>query len=266
MPNNHNLSSLSRESCGSKVFRATIPHLRRFGRAISGSQMEADTAVLQVMSTYAGDPITIGSASRIGLYRQLVGALNKSCSGDYKCGDISIPTPTSRQAHLLVNVEGFTDQEVSQVIPINSPDVAAQLAAVERENLSLAPAKILIIEDDPAVASELEYIVRDLGHNVSGFAATHGEAVQQIHKCQPNLILSDLQLADGSSGLNAVNEILTFAPLPVIFITAHPALFLTGTRREPLFALAKPFKIDSVRATVGQALFLFKQCAISGEC
>ena len=69
------------------------------------------------------------------------------------------------------------------------------------------------------------------------------------------MILADIQLADGSSGLEAVNEILTKFDVPVIFITAYPERLLTGARPEPTFLIAKPFQPDTVKATISQALF-----------
>src|SRR5262249_10869997 len=63
------------------------------------------------------------------------------------------------------------------------------------------------------------------------------------------------QLADGSSGLDAVNELLGSFEVPVIFITAYPERFLTGQRPEPAFLIAKPFQVAVVSAVVSQALF-----------
>ena len=71
----------------------------------------------------------------------------------------------------------------------------------------------------------------------------------------PGLVLADIQLADGSSGLDAVNEILTSIEAPVIFITAFPERLLTGEKPEPAFLVTKPFRPETVKATISQALF-----------
>ena len=68
-------------------------------------------------------------------------------------------------------------------------------------------------------------------------------------------MLADIQLADGSSGLDAVNEILTAVNVPVIFITAYPERLLTGDKPEPAFLITKPFQPDAVKAAISQALF-----------
>jgi CheY-like chemotaxis protein len=71
----------------------------------------------------------------------------------------------------------------------------------------------------------------------------------------PGLILADIQLADGSSGLDAVNELLQSFEAPVIFITAYPERFLTGERPEPAFLIPKPYQPATVSAVISQALF-----------
>ena len=72
----------------------------------------------------------------------------------------------------------------------------------------------------------------------------------------PGLVLADIQLADGSSGLDAVDDILEIDSVPVIFITAYPERLLTGERPEPTFLVTKPFATESVKATIAQALLL----------
>src|SRR5207247_6100603 len=101
----------------------------------------------------------------------------------------------------------------------------------------------------------LENIVESLGHRTIGIARTRAEAIALSKKKRPGLILADIQLADGSSGLEAVNDLLTTFEVPVIFITAYPERFLTGERPEPAFLVAKPFQPATVSAIASQALF-----------
>jgi CheY-like chemotaxis protein len=107
---------------------------------------------------------------------------------------------------------------------------------------------------------DLETLVKGLGHKVSGVARTHREAIAEVRKTRPGLVLADIHLADGSSGLEAVNEILLGFDVPVIFITAFPERLLTGERPEPTFLITKPFEANTVRALISQALF-FGTCA-----
>src|SRR5258708_32847026 len=88
-----------------------------------------------------------------------------------------------------------------------------------------------------------------------GIARTRAEAIELSRVRRPGLILADIQLADGSSGLEAVNDLLNSFEVPVIFISAHPERFLTGERPEPAFLTSKPYQQSTVSAVVSQALF-----------
>ena len=118
---------------------------------------------------------------------------------------------------------------------------------------------VLIIEDEPLIAMDIEQMVESLGHRVVGTARTHKEAAALFGKTHPKLVLADIQLADGSSGIDAVNEILQSTSLPVIFITAFPERLLTGERPEPAFLVTKPFNPEMVKALISQALFFDRQ-------
>ena len=81
---------------------------------------------------------------------------------------------------------------------------------------------------------------------------------------KPDLILSDIQLADGSSGIDAVNDIMqAAAKTPVIFITAFPERLLTGDRPEPAFVITKPYSQEQVQSAVSQAMFFRSSSVIS---
>jgi CheY-like chemotaxis protein len=114
---------------------------------------------------------------------------------------------------------------------------------------------VLIVEDEPIVALDLDRLVRSLGHRVAGVASTRTEA-RQLSEGRPlGLVLADVRLADGSSGLDVATDILTDFDIPVIFITAFPERLLTGEGQEPAFLVAKPFQDATVKAVIGQALF-----------
>ena len=126
---------------------------------------------------------------------------------------------------------------------------------LRREMAAEIATDVLIIEDETFIAMDLESLVKNLGHNVIGVARTHSDAVALATNKKPGLILADIQLADGSSGLDAVNELLRTFEVPVVFITAYPERFLTGERPEPAFLISKPFQPAMVSAVASQALF-----------
>ena len=245
-----------------------LPHLRRFSRALSGSQASGDAYVVAVLEALVADtsifPEDLGP--RVGLYKLFLRmwnslddvhtVLNFDPTATEAVHSIQTITPEPRQAFLLLSVEGFAPAEIAQILGVDVSGVAGLIDQADREIADqLAPAAILIIEDEPLTAANLQILVESLGHHVTGIARTHREALVLVGKEQPELILSDIQLDDGSSGVEAVNEILGSLDLPVIFITGHPELLLTGERPEPAFLIPKPFDPKTVKAIISQALF-----------
>ena len=170
-------------------------------------------------------------------------------------------TPLRRQAFLLVAVEDFTIEEVAAILERTPAEAAELVDAAGREIAEQVATSVLIIEDEPIIALDIEGMVRDLGHDVLGVARTHREAVSLVKSAAPGLVLADIQLADGSSGLDAVNEILTEIEVPVIFITAFPERLLTGEKPEPAFLITKPFRPEAVKAAISQALFFDRKAS-----
>jgi DNA-directed RNA polymerase specialized sigma24 family protein len=242
-----------------------MPYLRRYARALTGSQRSGDTYVVATLEALAEDPSALdGDEPRIGLYRAFTRIWNSvGVNGAPEPGAIELPveerltrlTPRPRQAFLLVALEGFNEAEAARVLGV---DVAALRRLLEEAGRELAAdiaTDVLIIEDEPLIALDIEGLVENLGHRVSGIARTHAEALRLVKQRRPGLILADIQLADGSSGLDAVNEMLRSFEAPVVFITAYPERFLTGERPEPAFLIPKPFQPATVSAVISQALF-----------
>jgi CheY-like chemotaxis protein/DNA-directed RNA polymerase specialized sigma24 family protein len=245
-----------------------LPHLRRFSRALSGSQASGDAYVVAVLEALVEDPSVFPDnlGPRAGLYKLFLRmwnslddvhtVLNFDPTENEAVHSIQTITPEPRQAFLLLSVEGFEPAEIARILDVDINGVAGLIEQADREIADqIPPAAILIIEDEPLTAANLQVIVESLGHRVTGIARTHREALNLVGKEQPELILSDIQLDDGSSGVEAVNEILGSLDLPVIFITGHPELLLTGERPEPAFLIPKPFDPKTVKAIISQALF-----------
>jgi len=243
-----------------------LPFLRRYARALTGNQTSGDHYVIASLEALAEDPASIDETggARVALYKVFTRIWNSiPVNGETGPVDDEMPadarlaslTPLPRQAFLLVALEGFAEEDAARILDV---DIAKLRALVEESGRELAreiATDVLIIEDEMFIAMDLESLVQQLGHNVIGVARTHGEAVEITKKKKPGLILADIQLADGSSGLDAVNELLRTFEVPVIFITAYPERFLTGERPEPAFLIAKPFQPAMVSAIASQALF-----------
>lgn len=251
------------------------PHLsllRRFARALAGSQSAGDAYVAATLQVLAEDSSLFDTDldPRVALYRTFVSLWN-SVGLNLKTeviegGDTPLDrqleqiTPLARQAFVLCSVEGFTGEQAATILNTTESNVDALINDAGREIAAQVATDVLIIEDEPMIAMDLESIVEGLGHRVAGVARTHREAVNATSSAKPGLVLADIQLADGSSGLDAVNEMLGTFEVPVIFITAYPDRLLTGERPEPAFLITKPYQPDTVKAIVSQALF-FEQTA-----
>jgi CheY-like chemotaxis protein/DNA-directed RNA polymerase specialized sigma24 family protein len=246
-----------------------LPFLRRYARALTGTQVHGDAYVRAALEAIvaAPDDFPRDVDARLGLYRtfqRIWSSTNSDGRDDVEVNDesesiaqarLSRITPFSRQALLLTAMEGFTPEDTGYLIDTSADEVdklvADALSEIERQT----HARVLIIEDEPIIAMDLETIVRDLGHDVTSVAVTRDEAVAEALAHRPGLVLADIQLADDSSGIDAVKEILAEFSVPVIFITAFPERLLTGERPEPTFLITKPFQRSTVKAAISQALF-----------
>lgn len=248
-----------------------LPLLRRYSRALTGSQAHGDAYVRATLEAIvaAPDQFPRDVDPRLGLYRTFH-AIWDSAHVEEEGDDARQPssgpegiararlsriTPLSRQALLLTAMEGFTSEDVAYLICVEQGEVDTLVRDALGEIEKQTRARVLIIEDEPIIAMDIETIVRDLGHDVTAVAVTRDEAVREALSDRPGLVLADIQLADDSSGIDAVKDILAEFAVPVIFITAFPERLLTGERPEPTFLITKPFQRSTVKAAIAQALF-----------
>lgn len=249
-----------------------LPFLRRFSRAVTGSQNSGDALVAATLEAIIADMDVFPSLSsdRIALYRVFtklftsisirVPQVEGSAAWETRAAaNLSALAPMPRQAFLLVAVEGFSESEAAEILDVDEGKFSRLLSEASDEISRQVATDILIIEDEPLIAMDIEQMVEGLGHRVVGTARTHKEAVALFSSTRPSMVLADIQLADGSSGIDAVNEILAGTPVPVIFITAFPERLLTGERPEPAFLVTKPFNPEMVKALISQALFFDRQ-------
>ena len=251
-----------------------LPFLRRFSRALTGNQNSGDAYVVAVLEALIADPSKFETepSIRVSLYRtycKLWESVSLNVKGKSAAFEVAAQrqlshiAPHARQAFLLMSIEGFNKQEIGEILNQSPPAVDALLEEASRTILSQVATDVMIIEDEPIIAMDLEALVESLGHRVVGVARTEKQAVEMAAAKRPGLILADIQLADGSSGIDAVNNILKSAAVPVVFITAFPERLLTGEKPEPAFLITKPFMPDMVKAVVSQALFFDSRVEIA---
>jgi DNA-directed RNA polymerase specialized sigma24 family protein/CheY-like chemotaxis protein len=243
-----------------------LPYLRRYARALCGTQKSGDAYVRACLEAIVADKSVLDESlsPRVGLYR-LFHKLWNSAHIEVPAGGVkrdvdgverrlSELTPARRQALLLTAMEGFNISDTARILEVDEEEVKQMVSQAVREISNQPSTKVLIIEDEPIISLDLQSIVREMGHTVAAIATTRDEAVRAARKTEPGLVLADIKLADGSSGIDAVRQILSEVEVPIVFITAYPERLLTGERPEPTFLVTKPFVPETVRVAVSQAL------------
>lgn len=252
-----------------------LPYLRRYARAITGSQTTGDRYAVATLEAIVADPAAFANATdtKVALFQTFHAVWSSAGSplGDPDSAlsasaqrHLSRLTPNTREALLLHSIEGFREEEIAEIMGISTEEAEQLIAIADREMQEAVSGGVLVIEDEAIIAMDISAIVEEMHHKVTGVASTRSAAVELAAQDKPDLILADIQLADNSSGIDAVNEILRqFEDIPVIFITAFPERLLTGERPEPAFLITKPYSEDQVRSAVSQAMFFSSTEAIA---
>ncbi|HEY1612552.1 MAG TPA: response regulator [Rhizomicrobium sp.] len=244
-----------------------LPYLRRYARALTGSQHSGDAYVRAALTALLAGEEALDSdlPPRVALYRlfhriwsspsihyDAQAAATENSSPEARLLSLSA---SRRAALLLTAVESFSLEEAGKILDESAEEVEQAIIDAQRAIETELVSRVLIIEDEPIIALDLENLVTELGHEVVGTAATRQQAIELALAHKPGLVLADINLGEGGSGIDAVSEILDSFDIPVIFVTAYPEKLLTGERPEPTYLIAKPFLPETVQATVGQALF-----------
>jgi len=253
-----------------------LPFLRRFARAMLGSQRRGDAVVRSVLERAMDDPDTLSRHSdvrtalyaifhEVVLYRpedladphtQIASFDDDPLHGAEEITQRRLQrvTSESREALLLTSLEGFSSEQSAMIMGIDAGTVDELVATALEEIENQTRAKVLIVDADASFSKDLKSIIEDLGHQVIGIATTKREALGMASP-DVGLILTDVVLADGMSGVDAIREILARQHVPVIFITEFPEELLREDRPEPAFLITKPYQRSTVKAAIAQALF-----------
>ncbi len=247
-------------------FGPHLPFLRRYARALTGSQTSGDAYIKASLMALAGDPSQVGeyTNAKLALYKYfhvIWSETGAKLQGDDELAsdtpDLKLQAlaPVERQAFLLTAVEGFSVDEAAIILDATGDEISSLIHAAQASIEAGLKTSVMIVEDEPIIAADIESLVESMGHEVTGIATTRSEAIELAKKQTPGLILCDIQLADDSSGIDAVHDILGEIDVPVIFVTAFPERLLTGEKPEPTYLVSKPFQENTLIATIGQALF-----------
>ncbi|WP_458792840.1 response regulator [Yoonia sp. MH D7] len=253
-----------------------LPFLRRYARALTGNQKTGDRYAAMTLESLLIDRSIFNDASSektalFATFHRIWTSLGEPVQegGDglgltqMALSHLENLTANTREALLLNTIEDFSVPEIAEIMQTDEAEIEHLLTVAVNEMEKSVTGDIMIIEDEAIIAMHIKQIVTELGHSVTGVARKASDAVKLADKKRPSLILSDIQLADGSSGLDAVNDILAVhGDIPVIFITAFPERLLTGERPEPAFLISKPYTEEQLRSAVSQAMFFASSAEI----
>jgi CheY-like chemotaxis protein len=240
---------------------------------LTGSPTEGDALVAAGLRRLTAEPerqvayregeTRLADAARLALYGAVTasvelvsagpGPTSRPASPD-AAGDGPGLTLLQRQLLLLTSLEEVGVHDAAAIVGVEPAEVDSLLDDARLRLRDAAAADVLIIEDEPIIAMDIEELVTNCGHRVVGIASTETEAVDLARRTRPGLILADINLGVGGDGTNAVARILRHHEAPVIFVTAYPERLLTGEAVEPAFVITKPFDPVTLAIATYQAV------------
>ncbi len=227
-----------------------LPYARRYARALTGSQSSGDHLVAESLrELLAGD--ADDKDLRLAFYGHITRRFNTAPRTQPPQDQLS---GAERQLLLLTSLEELRVEDAAPIVSMTPQQAARQLAAARERLRDAAATDVLIIEDEPIIAMDIEELVQGCGHRVVGVAATESEAVAMAARTRPGLILADINLGAGGDGTQAVARIMRSHQAPVIFVTAYPERLLTGAEFEPTFVITKPFEPVTLAIATYQAV------------
>ncbi|WP_438382412.1 response regulator [Asaia sp. BMEF1] len=228
-----------------------LPFARRFARALEGSQKQGDQLVALAMKDMVSRKGGHDISTRYRLYRSIIECFRQGNEALHAPSPLSL---TQRLVLLLTSLEEVPLSAVALILDRNENEILADIALANDGLRSVAETSVLIIEDEPIIAMDIQDVVQQCGHRIAGVAYTEADAVRIAKETKPGLILADINLGGGGDGMHAVGRIMKDHQAPVIFVTAYPERLLTGEQEEPSFIITKPFEPTTLAITTYQAV------------
>jgi len=125
-----------------------------------------------------------------------------------------------------------------------------------KEEVAMAKAQIMVVEDDNIVVMELRDRLQSLGYAVSGVASYGEEAVVKAGEMYPDLVLMDIRLKGNMDGIEAAEEIIARFDIPVVYLTAlaDKNTLQRAELTKHYGYIGKPFDERELRAAIETAL------------
>jgi len=106
------------------------------------------------------------------------------------------------------------------------------------------PLRLLLVEDEPFVALDLQMLLTDVGHEVVGVAEDTAEALSLADSEHPEAALVDVKLRDGPTGPD-IGRALLDRGVRVVFVTGNPEM-LPADLKTSQPVVDKPFSLKRI--------------------
>ena len=115
---------------------------------------------------------------------------------------------------------------------------------------------ILIVEDEPLAAMDMQESLERMGHAVVGILASGDEVPAAVLSLRPDVVIMDIHLKSYIDGIDAVSRIRLLSDVPVIYVTAYPARCLMdrAMKTAPAAYLEKPIDESLLKSCIEKAL------------
>ena len=125
--------------------------------------------------------------------------------------------------------------------------------------------KILIVEDEPIVALDIERTLVNLGYSITDSVANYDDAMSSVSSDTPDIIFMDINLADSKSGIEIVKEIKKTNDIPIIYLTAFSddETMQEAIQTNPVNYLLKPFKREDLKSSILLSIYKIKKDTVT---
>lgn len=244
------------------ILDAAMPWVRRYGRALTKSQIIGDGMAARALQTARRD-ITVMSVKsiRIALFRALHEVWTRPSPNQMGLTAarerISRLTPGALETLLLRAIEELPFEEIAEILHVPEAYGPVLFETALQELPIQTARRVLIAESDTLIAMDMAECVSDMGCSVTGVARTVVQALKLASEDPPNLIISALDLADNSHGSALFEQMKrNGSGIDVVITCTRPESLLSGVVNEPLYVINQPALSMQVRSALGQALIL----------
>jgi len=121
----------------------------------------------------------------------------------------------------------------------------------------MSNSRIMVVEDEWAVADDLSMILQSLGYTVTSVSSSGEEAIQKAEEAKPDLVLMDIVLEGEMDGIEAANQIRSCYDIPIVYLTAYTdeKILERASITGPFGYIVKPFINEDLTISIEIALY-----------